>query len=111
MGFPNKSIIDSQVSQRPLPQNYLNEQHSSRLASWNTPSTLLALHDDPKLVTKPLSNPPATAMKYKSLMVEGVEVLEEEAAKEVEEQEQEQDQENMQIAKGRTAAEVSIEKK
>ena len=50
-------------------------------------------------------------MKYKSLMVEGVEVLEEEAAKEVEEQEQEQDQENMQIAKGRTAAEVSIEKK
>ena len=81
------------------------------MASWNTPSTLLALHDDPKLVTKPLSNPPATAMKYKSLMVEGVEVLEEEAAKEVEEQEQEQDQENMQIAKGRTAAEVSIEKK
>ena len=109
LGFPNKSIIDSQVSQRPIPQNYMNEQHS-RWASWNTPKTLLALHDDPKLVIKPLQNPPATAMTYKSLTVEGMEVEEEEAAREVEEQEQEQDQENSQIAKGRTAAQVSIEK-
>ena len=49
-------------------------------------------------------------MTYKSLTVEGMEVEEEEAAREVEEQEQEQDQENSQIAKGRTAAQVSIEK-
>ena len=86
---------------------------------------MLTLHDDPTLVPNPLPNPPATLHTYKSWTAEGMEVEEEQAAKEVEQKEPAEDEapmekeesepvdgENMQIAEVTTAsAEVSIEKK
>ena len=112
------------MSQKPIPRQFLNEQDSHNLASWNIPKNILALHDDPSLVPKPLSNPPSTLHNYKSWTAE-VEEEEEQAAKEVEQEEPAEDEalmqkeesepvdgENMQIAEVTTAtAEVSIEKK